>query len=173
MPTARAYLEGAAAYVVWMILYLYLKAGPVMILNYAESMGGDFVAEPVGWMRSIIQLWPLLGLVGLFVAMLAAGISARGPGGAPQMGLVKRAVVVAVFLTAISLYLAVIGGALAPMYGYARSIGAESTDFWWLLAKLKFLVTHLIPAILLAGPVVTWVYGVIREEKNEYAAVRP
>jgi len=173
MPTAKAYLEGVAAYVVWMVLYLYLKAGPKTILNFAESTSNGFVSEPVGWVRTVIQLWPLLGLVGLFVAMLAAGISARGPSGAPDMGLVKRAVVVAIWITALSLYLAIIGGALAPMYGYAGSIGAQSTDFWWLLDNLKFLVTHLIPAVLLAGPVVTWVYGVIREEKNEYAAVRP
>lgn len=173
MPTAQSYIEAAAAYVVWMVLFLYLKAGPVTILNYAESMGGEFVSDPVGWMRTIITYWPLLGLVGIFMAMLAAGISARGPGGVPQLGLAKRAVVIAVWLTAISLYLAIIGGAFAPAFGFARSIGAEHSDFWWLLKNLKYLVTHLIPALLMAGPIVTWVYGVIRQEQSEYAAVRP
>ena len=174
MPTARAYLEGAAAYVTWMVLYIYLKAAVLTILNYADALGGEFVSTPVGWVRQIIEFWPLLGLVGIFVALLAAGISARDGGGIAQMSLVKRSVVIAVWLTALSLYLAVIGGALAPMFDMAHDFGAKDTSWWFLLENLKYLVTHLIPAVLIAGPFVTWVYGVIRTEQSEYATqVRP
>jgi len=173
MPTARAYIEGAAAYCVWMVLYMYLQAAVVTILNFADGLGGDFVAGPVDWMRLIIEFWPLLGLVGIFVALMAAGISARD-GGIPQMALVKRSVVIAIWMTVIALYLAVIGGSLPTMFDLARDFGAEESDFWWLLQDVKYLTTHLIPAVLIAGPIVTWVYGVIREEASRQPTqVRP
>jgi hypothetical protein len=81
MPTAEAYITGTLTYGVWMLLNVFLRGMILTILNIAEKHGGDFVAQPVSWMRAIVTNWPLIGLIGIFVSLLAAGIASRRGGG--------------------------------------------------------------------------------------------
>ena len=77
MATAKGYIVGIITYAVWMLGFLVLNMSSDEMMPIARDLGGDFMAEPIGWYQQVLHNWPLLGLVGIFVALLATGIASN------------------------------------------------------------------------------------------------
>ncbi|WP_138798006.1 hypothetical protein [Halostella sp. PRR32] len=74
MATFESYVIAALTWAVWMICYAILSEIFRVMLPIAEDLGGNTVGEPIGWLWSIIDHWALIGLIGVFISMLAVGI---------------------------------------------------------------------------------------------------
>jgi len=82
MATFEAYAVGAITYAVWLVGYVILRAYYAEILPLVESLGGDFMSQPAGWMQTILSNWVLIGLIGIFFAIFAAALTSKVTGGA-------------------------------------------------------------------------------------------
>lgn len=82
MATWVAYLVAAITWVVWMVGYAILDytLGDY-ILPLAEELGGDFVAQPVSWMNTVLANWAIVGGIGILIALIAAAVATPSKGG--------------------------------------------------------------------------------------------
>jgi hypothetical protein len=81
MATWTAYIIAVLTWIAWMIGFAILDlALGDHILPLASDLGGDFVADQVGWMHTVLGNWAILGAIGILVALIAAAVYA--PGGA-------------------------------------------------------------------------------------------
>jgi hypothetical protein len=84
------------------------------------------------------------------------------------MGQIARAIFVASWLVGVAIYVLILGTAVADFYSFAKGMSVVTEGpFWPILQRYKTILTTLVPAILILGPIVYWIYGGIKEEKNE------
>lgn len=81
MASFESYIVGAVAWGVWMVVFVILDTILAPIISISSELGGETTADPVSWLELVLSNWPLIGAVGLFVALLAVGVieSRRGP----------------------------------------------------------------------------------------------
>lgn len=77
MATWESYWIAAVAYVVWMVCYVIFRefwnwTRPFIVENGA----GMFQAE-VGYIDAILSNWVLIGVIGIFISVFAAGLTAQ------------------------------------------------------------------------------------------------
>lgn len=81
MATWEAYWIAAVTYVVWMVVLVILRgfwgtARPLIL-----DLGGDMFATEVGYIDAVLANWVLIGITGIFISVLAAGVLANNRGG--------------------------------------------------------------------------------------------
>jgi hypothetical protein len=74
MATFESYVVAALTWGVWMVCYAVLREIFATMLPIAEDLGGDTVAEPIAWLWAVVDHWAIIGLIGVFVSLLAVGV---------------------------------------------------------------------------------------------------
>ena len=83
MATWEAYWVGGATYAIWMVCFAILDLLWVELRPLILDLGGDLFAAEVQYMDTVLGNWVLIGAVGIFLAVFAAGLTSGRYGGAP------------------------------------------------------------------------------------------
>lgn len=82
MATWEAYWSAGVAWVVWMVCYAIVRfAWTGTLRPLVLDLGGDMFKTPVGWIDMVLANWVLIGVVGIFLSVFAAGIVSGRWGG--------------------------------------------------------------------------------------------
>lgn len=78
MATWTAYIGAGVTWVVWMVAFVVLDTLWHHLEPLARDLAGNTMSAPISWMDTVMANWILLGVVGIFIALIAAGIVNRG-----------------------------------------------------------------------------------------------
>lgn len=82
MATWEAYWTAGVSYVVWMVCYaIFREAWNGTLRPMILDLGGDMFTTQVGYIDTVLDNWVLIGAVGIFLSVFAAGLVSRRWGG--------------------------------------------------------------------------------------------